>query len=61
VSRFKEILPSEDRELVSAAKWQLALCHLKRGEAEPAIEYLENLLEDTAYRKDARRILRILK
>jgi tetratricopeptide (TPR) repeat protein len=61
VSRFKEVLLSEDLELVSAAKWQLALCHLKRGETEPAIGYLENLLDDPAYRKDARKILRVFK
>jgi tetratricopeptide (TPR) repeat protein len=61
LSRFKEILRSDDMELVSAAKWQLALCHLKRGETEPAIEYLENLLHVPSYRKDALKILRILK
>lgn len=58
---FQSLLEAEQEEVVLASRWQLALCHLKKGEQELAVEQLEILAASAEYRKNARRILRLLK
>ncbi len=58
---FHLILQEGDDEVVPAARWQLALCHLRAGEPELAVEQLEILSSNPVYRRDAGRILRLIR
>ena len=58
---FLLILQEEEEEEVRPmARWQLTLCYIRNGRPELAREQLEMLRDDPAFRRDARRILRIL-
>ena len=61
IALFQAVLQEGDLELAPEAHWQLALCHIRRGEPDLAGVHLEVLLDESGYRKDAGRILRFLK
>jgi len=58
---FQTVLDEGDGEVLSDAKWQLALCYIRLSRPEKATDLLMSLREDPAYRKDAGKILRILR
>jgi Tfp pilus assembly protein PilF len=58
---FTAVIEEGDQEVISPARWQLALCYLRMGRTGEARKLLEMLREDPVYRKDAGKILRILR
>jgi tetratricopeptide (TPR) repeat protein len=58
---FAVVIDEGNPEVLSPARWQLALCCLRLGKPMEARKLLEILKEDPVYRKDAARILRILR
>ena len=61
IDLFLLVLLEAGDEVKSPARWQLALCYLKSGSIENAREQLALLTDDQDYRKDANRILRMLR
>lgn len=61
IDLFEAVIRDGDEKILSAARWQLALCYIRTGKPEPAREQLEILRADPTYRRDADRILRILR
>lgn len=58
---FRTILEEDYKDVASPARWHLALCYIRQGKGQAATEMLEILRSDPRYRKDAGRILRILR
>lgn len=61
IDLFQTIIREGDEEVLATARWQLALCYIRTGKPESAIEQLEILRNDPSYRRDANRILRLLR
>ncbi|HEC41751.1 MAG TPA: tetratricopeptide repeat protein [Bacteroides sp.] len=61
IEYFQSALDEPGDEVISPAHWHLALCYLKQGMPEIAREHLILLSDDPVYRKDANRILKLLK
>lgn len=62
VETYKEVLMTANGALLEDARWYLAICHLKRGDADDAASLLEALISsDTPYSSSAKRILRDLR
>lgn len=61
IGLFTTILEEGDEEVLSPARWQLALCYIRSGDPDEAQKHLEILGDDPVFRKDAGRILRILR
>ena len=58
IETFEELLDDAQGDLIQAARWYLALCFLKTGEAALSKEQLLLIEEtDSPFRKDARSLL----
>ncbi len=61
IDLFQTIIREGYEEVLATARWQLALCYIRTGKPESSIEQLEILRNDPSYRRDANRILRLLR
>ena len=61
IDLFQTIIQEGYEEVLPMTRWQLALCYIRTGKPESAREQLEILRNDPSYRRDANRILRILR
>lgn len=61
IDLFQTIIREGYEEVLATTRWQLALCYIRTGKPESAIEQLEILRNDPSYRRDANRILRLLR
>jgi tetratricopeptide (TPR) repeat protein len=60
ISLFRTAIEEGNEEVLSHARWQLSLALIRRGEQDLALEQLQILVKDPLYRKDVKRIIRIL-